>query len=185
MSIAAVILAAGAGTRWTGSGHKLLADFRGRPLVSWCIEAADAAGLDELIVVGGAVDLSGLMPAGATLLTNDDWASGQAGSVQVALAHSTRVGHDAVVLGLADTPMVPTSAWLAVADDPGDLVTATFDRERRPPVKVAKSLWPELPVSGDGGARSLLASRSSSVVEVACEGLAIDIDTLEDLEKWS
>jgi nicotine blue oxidoreductase len=185
VSIAAVILAAGGGTRWTGSDHKLLAEFRGRPLVTWSIGVADAAGLDELIVVGGAVDLSHLLPEGATLLRNDDWASGQAGSVQVALAHATRVGHDAIVLGLADTPMVPTSAWRTVADDPGDLVTATFGGERRPPVKVVRRLWPELPVSGDGGARSLLAGRPSLVVEVACEGQAVDIDTVEDLDRWS
>ena len=185
MSTAEVILAAGGGTRWTGPGHKLLADFRGRPLVAWSIEAATTAGLDELIIVGGAADLSALLPEGATLLGNDGWESGQAGSVQVALAHAARVGHGAIVLGLADTPMVPASAWRSVADNPGDLVTATFGGERRPPVKVAQRLWPELPVSGDGGARSLLAGRPSLVVEVACEGQAIDIDTVEDLDRWS
>jgi nicotine blue oxidoreductase len=138
-----------------------------------------------LIVVAGAEDLSDLLPEGATLLVNDGWESGQAGSVQVALAHAASVGHDAIVLGLADTPMVPTSAWRAVADQPGDLVTATFGGQRRPPVKVAQGLWSELPVSGDGGARSLLAGRPSLVVEVACEGQAVDIDTVEDLDRWS
>ncbi|HCV36729.1 MAG TPA: hypothetical protein DF783_07350, partial [Acidimicrobiaceae bacterium] len=167
MSTAAVILAAGGGTRWTGSGHKLLIDFRGRPLVTWSIEAADAASLDELIVVAGAVDLTSLLPERATLLRNADWASGQAGSVQVAIAHATLVGHEAVLLGLADTPMVPSSAWRSVADQAGDLVTATYEGEWRPPVKVARRLWSELPATGDGGARSLLLGRPSLVVEVA------------------
>ncbi len=51
------MLAAGAGTRFAGPGHKLLALMRGRPIVVWAVTAALEAGLAETIVVGGAVDL--------------------------------------------------------------------------------------------------------------------------------
>ncbi len=185
MTLAAVVMAAGGGRRWDGDGHKLLADFRGRPLASWAIGAAGAAGLDELVVVTGPVDLDDLIPEGVTRLHNPGWAEGQATSMQVALAHARRVGHGAVVLGLADTPLVPASAWRAVAAQPGDLVTATFDGRRRPPVKVAGALWSDLPLDGDEGARVLLAGGASPVVEVACEGQPVDIDTMEDLRQWS
>ena len=147
--------------------------------------AAAEAALDELVVVVGAVDLGVCLPEGATVLENPDWASGQAGSLQVAVAHCRTAGHDAIVFGLADTPGVPASAWRSVAEQPGELVCATFGGRRRPPVKVAASLWPDLPADGDEGARALLAQQASQVVEVVCPGEPRDIDTVEDLRAWS
>jgi CTP:molybdopterin cytidylyltransferase MocA len=70
-SIAAVVLAAGGGSRWSGPGHKLLADLDGRPLAAHAIAAAAAAGLDELVVVTGSVDISAIIPGGATVLHNE------------------------------------------------------------------------------------------------------------------
>ena len=92
---------------------------------------------------------------------------------------------EAIVLGLADTPGIPAEAWRAVAEAEGSLVVAVFDGLRRPPTKVGRRFWNELPVSGDSGARSLLAERASDVVEVACRGNPSDIDTVEDLQLWN
>ncbi|HMK12829.1 MAG TPA: NTP transferase domain-containing protein, partial [Acidimicrobiales bacterium] len=71
MTIAAVVLAAGAGTRFEGDNHKLLTVVRGRPLVMWAIEHAREAGLDETVVVTGAVELPDL--GGVTVVHNDRW----------------------------------------------------------------------------------------------------------------
>ena len=184
-TIAAVVLAAGGGSRWTGSGHKLLADLDGRPLAAHALAAAAAAGLDELVVVTGAADLSAVIPRGATVVHNGSWSQGQAGSIRLAVDYALSAGHEAIVLGLADTPGVPTEAWRAVADAEGSLVVAVFDGLRRPPTKVGRRFWDELPVSGDSGARSLLAARAPDVVEVACRGNPADIDTVEDLQLWN
>jgi CTP:molybdopterin cytidylyltransferase MocA len=185
MTVAAVVLAAGAGTRFGGSGHKLLAEFRGRPLVWWALAAAAAAHLDEVAVIVGAVDLGAAVPEGVTVIENPDWASGQASSLQTAASWAMAGQHEAVVVGLGDQPLVPAAAWAAVAASPSPVAVATFDGERRPPVRLARSVWSLLPTEGDEGARVLMKRRPELVREVACEGEPVDIDNEEDLSRWS
>ncbi len=194
MTIAGVVLAAGEGRRFRSSGsddnaHKLTADFRGRPLVTWAITAAIAAGFNELYVVTGAVDLTELVGdvAGdsATVLGNRRWADGQATSLALAVDTASAAGHRAIVVGLGDQPLVPATAWRSVGAAAGDVVTATFDGHRRPPVKLDRSVWPALPRTGDDGARTLLRMRPELVSEIPCNGNPVDIDTLEDLQQWS
>ncbi len=186
-TVAAVVLAAGGGTRWDGDGHKLLAPLDGRPLAALSLEAAAEAGLDELVVVLGAVDLvaAGAVPDGATVLTNDRWVDGQAGSLRLAVHHARSAGHAAVVVGLADSPGVPLEAWRAVAAAPSPLAVATFDGRRRPPTRIGRELWDDLPTEGDEGARGLLSRRPDLVLEVPCPGDPADVDVLEDLRRWS
>ena len=54
---AAVILAAGGGTRFAGAGHKLLAEIDGRSVVARSVGAAIDACVGPVIVVWGAVDV--------------------------------------------------------------------------------------------------------------------------------
>ncbi|MBO0715620.1 MAG: nucleotidyltransferase family protein [Acidimicrobiales bacterium] len=185
-TIAAVVLAAGGGSRYRGPTHKLLADLHGRPVVSWSIEAALGAGLDETIVVTGAIDLSDVVPGQVTVLENPGWADGLATSLAVGLDWCARQGRRAAVIGLGDQPLVRTSAWTAVAAaDHAPIVVATYGGQRRNPVRLRQDVWPLLPSSGDEGARTLMRSRPELVGEVACDGEPVDIDTWEDLERWS
>lgn len=186
MTTAAVVLAAGGGKRFAGASHKLLSEFRGRPLVQWSVEAALLAGLDETIVVSGAVDLAEVVPEAATLLVNHHWAHGQAGSLRTAVDWARRQGHRALVVGLGDQPLVRAEDWAAVAaarDTP--IAVATFGGRRRPPTRLASSVWDLLPVGGDEGARVVMAARPDLVTEVACSGEPADVDTVEDLSRWS
>ena len=183
----AVVLAAGGGSRWSadGSGHKLLAPFRGRPLVTWALDAALGAGLAETWVVTGAADLSGLVPAGVRVLTNPAWPEGQATSLQRAIEAARAAGVEAIVVGLGDQPLIDSSAWRAVASAGGEIAVATYDGQRRNPVKLSSSVWDLLPRTGDEGARPLMRSRPDLVQEVPCQGEPADVDTREDLQRWS
>lgn len=182
---AAVILAAGRGSRFAGAQHKLLTEVRGKPIVRHAVDAAREAGFDEVIVVGGCVDLVAVMPDDVTILHNERWEDGQATSLRAATMYADARGHRAIVVGLGDQPGVPAEAWRAVADAESDIAAADFGNGKRPPVKLTDAMWASLPVSGDEGARVLMRERPEMVEAVRCEGSEADVDTLEDLRRWS
>jgi len=194
------MLAGGSGSRFEGSEHKLDAEFRGRPLAAHALDVArrllDGC-VDQVYLVTGAatleVSLQWLAAAesatvddlGFTILHNERWPDGQAASLAVGIDRAEADGHEAVIVGLADQPLIGADAWRAVTEADGPIVTASFDGRRRPPVKLDRSVWKLLPRSGDEGARSLIRLRPDLVSEVACMGNPIDIDTMEDLRRWS
>lgn len=187
--VLAVVLAAGAGSRFAGDVHKLLAPLRGRPLVAHAIDAAVASGLEVALVVGvGTVadEIAALAPPGVAVLANPHAAEGQVVSARAGIAAADAWGHDAVVVGLGDQPFVRAEAWRAVAAAHDPLAFATYDGHRGHPVRLARPVWNLLPVAGDAVARDLAAARPDLVGEIRCDaGDATDIDTLEDLHRWS
>ena len=208
MHTLAVLLAAGSGSRFHGGCHKLDAALpSGRTVyqqsLGHLVEAfGPSAGIGTgpgtgsstatghstagVLVVHGATERP--VPAGVTSIVNDAWAAGQATSVATALRHATALGADAIVFGLADQPFVPPATWRAVADAAPEwpIVIATYAGRRGPhPVRLHQSVWPLVPTIGDDGARSVLRDHPALVHEVACEGSPADIDTLEDLERWT
>ena len=187
MTTTAVLLSAGGGSRFAGSTHKLLANIGGVPLFRRALQHVAAAGFDQVIVVTGAVALDIDEPTVITV-HNPSWQQGQAGSLQLALSAADDLGSDFIVVGLADQPFVPASAWRAIANaaSPAPIVVATYDGVRGPnPVRLLRSVWPHLPTEGDEGARALMRLHPDWIDEVACEGSAADIDTLEDLGQWT
>jgi molybdenum cofactor cytidylyltransferase len=182
VTIAAVLLAAGPGSRFEGETHKLLAEVRGKRLVDWAVQHALDAALDDLIVVYGAVDLE---IDGA--VRNDRWEDGLASSLRVAVKTAAARGHDAVVVAHGDQPGIGPSAWRTVADcTAAPIVRALYeDGTRGHPVRLSSGVWPLLPARGGDGAGAVMRERRHLVAEVACQGDPTDVDTLEDLHRWS
>lgn len=180
-----MVLAAGAGSRFAGGEHKLVSSWRGRPLVSWAVDVALEAAIGPVWVVTGAVPLDDAVAAAARTLPNPSWADGQASSLQVALRQAEEDGLDAVVVGLGDQPLLDPAAWRAVAATPHPITVATYEGRRRTPVRLGRDVWPLLPRTGDEGARVVIRERPDLVCEVACSGNPADIDTVEDLKRWS
>jgi CTP:molybdopterin cytidylyltransferase MocA len=183
-STAAIVLAAGGGSRFEGPTHKLLAPMGGARVVDHAVEAARQAGLDATYLVTGAVAIE--PPAGTEVVVNEAWAEGLATSLTAGVAAARAAGHHAVVVGLGDAPGTTAEAWRRVAaavDAP--VAVATYQGVRGHPVRLAAEVWDLLPTAGDTGARELLAGRHVPVVEVPCPGSPADIDTMEDLTAWS
>lgn len=189
MTVLGAVLAAGAGDRFRasgGPGPKQLAEVDGEALVTRAVRVALEAGLDEVVVVAGAVDLASLdLPV--AVVDNPRWADGIASSVQVAVDHARAGGHAALVVGLADQPGVTAAAWRAVAEaaDEPPIAVATYAGRRGNPVRLPRAVWGDLPDTGDEGARVLMQRRPELVQAVPCDGQSDDIDTAEDLDRWS
>lgn len=186
-----VVLAAGAGSRFTGPQHKLLTALPdGMPLAQRSINAAIASGVGPVVVVTGAVDIG--RPTGIARLDNPRWRDGQATSLQIAIAEGGRRRVDALVIGLADQPLVGPEAWRRVAASTSPIAVATYTDSGpdapRNPVRLHRTVWPLLPTDGDRGAREVIRSRPDLVERVPCPGSAADVDRLEDLteleQRW-
>ena len=191
MTVTAVLLAAGGGTRFAGPTHKLLAEIDGRPVFRHALDhvlrAAAQGAFDDVIVVTGAAEID-IGDPNVIVVHNAAWQDGQAGSLRLALAQAAAGSAEFAVVGLADQPFVPTEAWVTVAraESSRPIVVAAYDGVRGPnPVRLHRSIWNQLPAAGDEGARPLMRLHPEWVDEVACIGSAADIDTLEDLGEWT
>ena len=185
--VAGALLAAGSGSRFHGTGHKLLADLHGEPVVAHAARSMVGSGLAGCIVVTGAAQLDAALSGFPELqiVNNSKFEDDIATSLAVAVAWAIDGGFEALIVGLGDQPGVLSSAWRLLARSSSPIAVASYDGRPGNPVRLGKSVWPFLPSSGDEGARVLLRTRPELVEQVACEGSPNDIDTVEDLGQWS
>ena len=182
-----VLLAAGSGTRFLGSQHKLLSHIDGQTIFSRSLSAMTGSHLDGFIVVSGAVDLSDQI-GDVEEVHNPNWKSGQRSSVITAMQFARMQGYDAIVVGLADQPFLTSQAWTNVASSTSPIAIATYNGVRGNPVRLHSSVWDtfeDLDADPDAGARSLIHLHPELVRGVVCEGNSADIDTTEDLDTWT
>ncbi|MFL6273174.1 MAG: NTP transferase domain-containing protein [Actinomycetes bacterium] len=185
-----LVLAAGGSTRM--GRPKQLAELDGRPLLGHVLAAVDAAPVDRVVVaLGGAADavLEQVDLGRAEPLVVAGWAAGM-GHVLASTLAQAGDGWEAVVVLLGDQPLVPggavarvVEAWRAGA---GPVVSAAYGGRPGHPRLFDRSLLPDLlRLTGDTGARDLLATHPDRVhrVEVGDLGSDTDIDVEADLER--
>jgi len=182
-STLAVILAAGAGSRFNGPHHKLESKLNKKPLIWWAATHALDAGFAEVVVIEGSLSVASLVPDRVSIVHNHDWEDGQSRSLHVAVHYAELAGYDTLVIGLADQPFAPPEAWRRVAASDSPIAVARFDKQATPPVRLHEDVWGLLPLDGDEGARQLLRSRPELVSEVPCPGSAVDVDTVVEFDQ--
>jgi bifunctional UDP-N-acetylglucosamine pyrophosphorylase/glucosamine-1-phosphate N-acetyltransferase len=111
----AVVLAAGQGTRMRSMTPKVLHPICGRPMVLWAVAAAQAAGAQKVVVVGGPDRaLQPILPDGVELAVQDE-PRGTGHAVKAAAPHFE--GSDGTVLVLnGDVPLITAEALRTLAD---------------------------------------------------------------------
>jgi nicotine blue oxidoreductase len=164
--VAAVVLAAGAATRFGSPKQRLLVgDVLDR--------LARSAVVGEIVVVTGAYDVD----ADARVVRCPDWELGPGASLRCGL-QALGPETEAVVVALADGPDLDpraveriVSAWRSGA---GDVVAASYGGSRGHPVVLGRAAWERVP---DEGARALEPAL------VPCDDLGApgDVDRPEDL----
>jgi molybdenum cofactor cytidylyltransferase len=187
--ISAIVLAAGAGTRYGGT--KQLAELRGKPLAQHAIDAATEAGVDEVIVVVGhdadRVRGAVTLPSHGRIVVNHAHATGMASSLAAGLA-ATGLDSEAATVLLADQPGITAGHVRSLVEAyearRSPIVRLRF-RNGPGPALLARDTWAEASsLERDMGARELMDRHPEWVEEVDVGGEApADVDERSDLER--
>jgi molybdenum cofactor cytidylyltransferase len=188
---AVIILAAGASSR-LGRPKQLL-PYQGKSLLAHAVDTAIDADADPVIVVLGAdapaVEKE-IDEKKVHIVTNTEWKEGMASSIRCGLQTLKRTAlmSDAVILMMCDQPYVSPSVLnelIATQKNTGKpIVLSRYGNTKGPPALFYKTLFAELmDLTGDEGARSIVAKHGSDVATVLFEKGNIDIDTEEDYRK--
>ncbi|KIL99397.1 CTP:molybdopterin cytidylyltransferase [Paramagnetospirillum magnetotacticum MS-1] len=182
MSIAGLILAAGRASRM--GGDKRLMRVEGRSMLDLAVEAGLRGGLSPVLVVTGPEPQPDLGP-GVVQVVNADPSRGMASSLAEGVAALPEDAEGVMVL-LADMPRVTSAhvAALIAAFRPDSICVPVFQGRRGNPVLLSRRFFPSMrDLTGDKGARGLIAENALAVIEVAVadDGILIDVDTPEAL----
>jgi CTP:molybdopterin cytidylyltransferase MocA len=175
-----VVLAAGRSSRM---GHpKQLAELGGRPMLEHVVAAMDAAGVGRVVVALGAnadrimaeADLGRASPMVASR-----WREGMGAVLAEALACQSDMG--AAIVALGDQPLITPAVITRVVETwragAGPVVSAAYDGRPGHPKLFDRPILTELlSLTGDQGARELLAGRPELVTLAECGGLGDDLD---------
>jgi molybdenum cofactor cytidylyltransferase len=181
--IAAIVLAAGAASRM--GVPKQLLPYAGDSLVRRAAKSALDAGCDSVIVVlGSGAESVGPALAGlpVRLTENRDWHRGMGGSVRTGMAALGDPMPDAVLITLADQPLVTAEVLtrlLRARVRGGASIAAAYSGTVGVPALFERPLFEDLATLPLEAGCKLLLQRAL-VREVPCPEAAADVDTPSD-----
>jgi len=186
-SVGAIVLAAGAGSRFGGA--KLEARVDGKPVLQHVLDALAAAGIDDPVVVTAGPLTAEIEWGAARPVTNPEPGRGLASSLQVGwdAAMDGAGPPDAVIVALGDQPLVRADVLAALIAAPLDatrpIVAPRYAATgARNPVRLERDVAPLVEAAeGDRGLGPILDDRPELVRWLDIDGDNPDIDTLADL----
>ena len=156
--IAAVVLAAGASSRYGG--------VKQRELLPAVLDALARSPVDEIVVVEGAhrleSDLLRKSDSRVRLVCCDDWATGPGASLRCGLSALGGQVERAVIV-LADGPDLDPRAVARLLERDEPVLAATYDGTRSHPVVLARSAWAAIPDEGGRGLDPVLVDCSDLI----------------------
>ncbi len=166
-----IVLASGRGERFSASGgkvHKLAALLAGKPVLQHTVDAVHASGLGLHLESGPH--------------------AGMGDSIAAAVrATRERAGSGGWLILPGDLPLVlPATLGLLAATLAGgpDVIVPTVRGQRGHPVAFGACCHAELAaLTGDTGARSVVARHDAALLATDDEGCVTDVDTLEALSR--
>ncbi len=200
-TIGLLLLAAGASRRM-GQPKQLL-PVNGQPLIRQMAEVAIATACDPVVVVLGA-HAAAIRPHLADLplhcMENPDWDTGMASSIRCGLAAIQQLQPqlEAVIVMLGDQPLVTSdlleglmtryqAEQMEQTEQTGQaaIVASAYGSVVGVPALFHRRLFPALQsLTGDTGAKPVMAAHVDSCVTIPFAAGAIDLDTPQDYAAW-
>ena len=180
-----IVLAAGQGRRFSAPSHKLEQALGASTVLSNCLTRVMSTGLPMVVVTTARLaDSVQALVARSDMVVVPDDAHGAGMGLSIAAGVQARPQADGWLVMPADMPLVRASTLRAVAaalrEHP--IVFAQHQGRRGHPVGFSSELYSELSrLTGDEGARRVVARYPAQPVEVDDPGVLLDIDTTEDL----
>ncbi len=183
--LSGIVLAAGRSSRMEGT-NKLLLPWQEQCVLQVVVERICAVGLGEVVVVTGhqRVEVEeALSRYPVRLVHNPDFAEGMAASIRVGV--EAAVGEEGYLFALGDMPQVAGKTMLKVVEalkSREAIAVPVRDGRRGHPVAIGSAHRDALlALTGDRGARPVLAKNAAHIVDVPVEdeGIFVDVDTRE------
>lgn len=186
-----ILLAAGGSSRMGEAGPKQLLPYQGKTLVRHAAQICAATRCQPVFVVIGAQaervrkELEGLK---VSVVENARWREGIGSSIRAGVEAAAQIdpGLDALIFALADQPKVKAGHLDALVeayerDRPG-VVASEYGGGAGVPALFDRRLFGELlALTGDAGAKSVIARHRSEAVVLPLPEAEIDVDTPDDI----